>query len=222
MQSLLDDNLHNIELGADDYLVKPFAVRDLLMRVAVRIQRATLTKKERALREEAELSSAAKDRFLAVLSHELRTPLTPALMLAEAGKLDSTLPANVREDFGAIAANIRLEVQLIGDLLDVTRIRYVPFFGTIHSNDMLLLLLLLLSLLSLLSVLPIIFLGNPGKANLSCTSSRTWTSTSSCVALRFSSSPRYARRSSRLSCASRCARPRWMATPRASSKCFGI
>ena len=124
MQSLLDDNLHNIELGADDYLVKPFAVRDLLMRVAVRIQRATMTKKERALREEAEHSSAAKDRFLAVLSHELRTPLTPALMLAEAGKLDSTLPATAREDFGAIAANIRLEVQLIGDLLDVTRIRY--------------------------------------------------------------------------------------------------
>jgi signal transduction histidine kinase len=84
-----------------------------------------VTLKERTLREEAEQASAVKDRFLAVLSHELRTPLTPALMLAEAGKLDNTLPATAREDFGTIAANIRLEVQLIGDLLDVTRIRYV-------------------------------------------------------------------------------------------------
>lgn len=124
-QTSNDEPNLNIRLGADDYLVKPFSSRDLLTRVSVRIQRAMAARKERSLREEAEQSSKATERFLAMLSHELRTPLTPALMLAEAGKLDATLPATAREDFGTIAANIRLEVQLIADLLDVTRIKYV-------------------------------------------------------------------------------------------------
>lgn len=39
-QAVHDDGMNNVELGAEDYLVKPFAVRDLLMRVSVRIQRA--------------------------------------------------------------------------------------------------------------------------------------------------------------------------------------
>lgn len=61
--------------------------------------------------------------FLQVLSHELRTPLTPALMIAEAAELDPQLPESVRQDMRTIANNLKLEVQLIGDLLDVTKIR---------------------------------------------------------------------------------------------------
>lgn len=117
-----------VTLGADDYLVKPFSARELLTRVAARIElrrvRAAAVRREQELREAAERADAAKERFIAVLSHELRTPLTPALMIAEAGEADETLSETVRRDMGIVASNIRLEVHLIADLLDITKIRY--------------------------------------------------------------------------------------------------
>lgn len=78
---------------------------------------------ERA-RAEAERANAAKDRFLAALSHELRTPLNPVLMAVAALRHDATLPAGVRDDMEMIHRNVRLETQLIDDLLDVTRIAH--------------------------------------------------------------------------------------------------
>jgi CheY-like chemotaxis protein len=118
-----------VALGADDYLVKPFSARELLTRVSARIEltrfRLSAAKREQVLREAAERANKAKDHFIAVLSHELRTPLTPALMIAEAGESDATLTEAHRQDMATIASNIRLEVQLISDLLDITKISYV-------------------------------------------------------------------------------------------------
>jgi PAS domain S-box-containing protein len=70
----------------------------------------------------AEAANAAKDRFLAVLSHELRTPLTPVLMMASSMESDESLPGNVRDDAGMIRRSVELEVRLIDDLLDISRI----------------------------------------------------------------------------------------------------
>ena len=76
-----------------------------------------------AARAAAEAASRAKDQFLAVLSHELRTPLAPVLALAGAWEADgSSLPPELREDLGLIRRNVELEVRLIEDLLDLTRV----------------------------------------------------------------------------------------------------
>ncbi len=59
-----------IAAGADDYLAKPFSARELLSRVASRIElarhRSLAARREQQLRFEAEQASAVKDRFLAV------------------------------------------------------------------------------------------------------------------------------------------------------------
>ena len=73
-------------------------------------------------RDQSEAAGGAKDRFLAILSHELRTPLTPVLLAMELVARDQSLPSPVRNAVEIVRRNVRLEVQLIDDLLDVTRI----------------------------------------------------------------------------------------------------
>jgi PAS domain S-box-containing protein len=85
-------------------------------------QNDRLLESERAAHAEAEAASRAKDRFLAVLSHELRTPLSPVVMSIAAMEIDPDLPLKFHEDVAMIRRNIELEVKLIDDLLDLSRV----------------------------------------------------------------------------------------------------
>jgi PAS domain S-box-containing protein len=78
--------------------------------------------REREARDEAERSNRAKDEFLATLSHELRSPLSAALSwahLLRTGQLDAEKTARAVE---TIERTTRLQVRLIEDLLDISRI----------------------------------------------------------------------------------------------------
>ncbi len=71
---------------------------------------------------EADRVNVTKDEFLATLSHELRTPLSSMLVRAQLirrGGLDET---QVKRAGEAIEAGVRMQVRLIEDLLDVSRI----------------------------------------------------------------------------------------------------
>lgn len=78
--------------------------------------------REQTARAEAEAANRMKDEFLAVLSHELRTPLTSMLgwsKILRSKKLDEKATARALE---AIERNATSQVQLIEDILDVSRI----------------------------------------------------------------------------------------------------
>lgn len=69
---------HGMELGADDYLPKPFTIEALYAAVDARL------KKAKAIREEAERKLAdLRDNISMMLPHELRTPLNGILAYGE-------------------------------------------------------------------------------------------------------------------------------------------
>src|SRR5262249_31976850 len=73
-------------------------------------------------REEADKANQAKDRFLAVLSHDLRTPLTAILGWARIFQDRPQDEELVRKGSGAIERNATVQLQLIEQILDISRI----------------------------------------------------------------------------------------------------
>jgi two-component system CheB/CheR fusion protein len=90
----------------------------------------------RRARAEVEAASLAKDRFLAVLSHELRTPLTPIVMALHALERDPALTPSLRGTVELIRRNVKAELTLIDDLLDVTRISTGKLEIAVDRTDM--------------------------------------------------------------------------------------
>jgi PAS domain S-box-containing protein len=85
-------------------------------------QNQRLLESERAAHAHADAANRAKDTFLAVLSHELRTPLSPVLMAIAAIETDPDLPKKFQEELTMVRRNLDLEVKLIDDLLDLSRV----------------------------------------------------------------------------------------------------
>jgi len=102
-----------------EYMVSIIDVTD---RMAIEENLRRILASEQSARSEAEAAMRSRDEFLASLSHELRTPLTTIL-----GWTEILMKTKVSEkDFGdglrAIDKGSRLQLQLINDLLDMSRI----------------------------------------------------------------------------------------------------
>jgi two-component system sensor histidine kinase/response regulator len=92
---------HGMELGADDYLPKPFTISELFAAVEARL------KKAQALRQEAEKKLAdLRDSISLMLPHELRTPLNGILAYGEILAAEAaTLPPKDIADMGQVIHN---------------------------------------------------------------------------------------------------------------------
>jgi len=89
-------------------------------------------------RETAEQASRLKDQFIAALSHELRTPLQPILGWTEVLRRHRALDEVTSRALEAIHRNIRQQVRLVDDLLDLSRIVHNKFtlrFETVDLRD---------------------------------------------------------------------------------------
>ncbi|HET9933115.1 MAG TPA: ATP-binding protein, partial [Polyangiaceae bacterium] len=124
-----DDLLEGLAAGANDFVTKEFDSAELVARVATLVRSRRLH--DRAKQSElsarralavAEQASRAKDVFLATVSHELRNPLNALLGWVTLVARPSVDPALLRRGLEIIERNAKLQVQLIEDILDISRV----------------------------------------------------------------------------------------------------
>ncbi|MGG6296239.1 response regulator [Leptolyngbya sp. AN02str] len=120
-----------IELGAEDYLVKPLNPVLLRARVAACLERKWLRDQEQAYLRQleaekaaAEAANRAKSIFLANMSHELRTPLNAIMGYSEILKEDVSAEGCefLVPDLDKIHQSGQHLLGLINDILDISKL----------------------------------------------------------------------------------------------------
>jgi PAS domain S-box-containing protein len=109
-----------------DSAQQPYAVctiaTDITQRKRAELEYQALLAREQDARRDAENANRTKDDFLATLSHELRTPIAAILGWAQVLTTVQRDEATLHRALESIERNARQQVQLIDDLLDLSRI----------------------------------------------------------------------------------------------------
>lgn len=126
------DKIKGLNMGAVDYIIKPFNPQEVLARIKIHINIYLLTQKlakqnqllqeEMQSRKKAESANDAKSKFLAQMSHELRTPLNIILGFAQVMNRDPSLTEEQQENLEMIASSGEHLLELIEDILSMSKI----------------------------------------------------------------------------------------------------
>ena len=117
---------HQVKFPVYDSAQQPYAVctiaTDITQRKRADLEYQALLAREQDARRDAENANRTKDDFLATLSHELRTPIAAILGWAQVLTTVQRDEATLHRALESIERNARQQVQLIDDLLDLSRI----------------------------------------------------------------------------------------------------
>ncbi len=110
---------HNVVEPDEDLLQM---VEALGSQIGLFIARGRIVQELQRHKENAGAASTAKDRFLGLLGDKLRAPLTPVLTWAGRIAQQSNLTPDVQQGLKMVRGNVELEMRLIQDVLDLSRI----------------------------------------------------------------------------------------------------
>jgi len=110
---------HNVVEPDEDLLQM---VEALGSQIGLFIARGRIVQELQHHKENAGAASTAKDRFLGLLTDKLRAPLTPVLTWAGKIAEQSDLRPDVQQGLKMVRGNVELEIRLIQDVLDLSRI----------------------------------------------------------------------------------------------------
>src|SRR5262249_31786861 len=97
-------------------------VEALGSQIGLFIERGRIVQELERQKKNAGAASTAKNRFLGLLTDKLRAPLAPVLNWAGTIVEQSDLEPDVQQGLKMVRGNVELEMRLIEDLLDLTRI----------------------------------------------------------------------------------------------------
>src|SRR5207253_408351 len=95
---------------------------ELARRAAIAVDNARLYDLSQKERSRVEAATRAKDEFVAMLSHELRTPLNAILGWTRLMQEGAVPDAERAQALAVVERNANAQNQLIGDLLDISRV----------------------------------------------------------------------------------------------------
>ncbi|NJL00789.1 MAG: response regulator [Spirulinaceae cyanobacterium SM2_1_0] len=137
--SALDDTAEKVkafQMGGVDYITKPFQIEEVLARVEnqltiQRLQRQLQSQNQhlqaeiqerRDAEDNAATAAQSKSLFLANMSHELRTPLNAILGFTQVLQHDRALDPEHREYINIISQSSKHLLELIDDILNLSKI----------------------------------------------------------------------------------------------------
>ncbi|MGL5807106.1 MAG: ATP-binding protein, partial [Xenococcaceae cyanobacterium] len=105
-------------------------------RIAIALERSELVSSLQQQTEELKRANRLKDEFLAALSHELRTPLNPILGWTKLLQSQNLTTAKTNEALLIIERNVKQQIALVNDLLDMSRVVQGQFQLTSQPVDL--------------------------------------------------------------------------------------
>lgn len=110
-------------------------VESLGSQIGLFIERGKIVQELERERKNAGAASTAKDRFLKLLSDKLCAPLAPVLNWAGTIAERSDLTPDVQQGLKMVRGNVELEMRLIEDMLDLTRIARGQLTLELHNAN---------------------------------------------------------------------------------------
>ncbi|MDT8452077.1 MAG: transporter substrate-binding domain-containing protein [Gammaproteobacteria bacterium] len=111
-------------IGIINNITKRMRAEDKLIRLNATLEARVKerTSELQLARDQAEAANQAKSHFLSNMSHEIRSPLTAIIGFSESLQTDELSPAERRGNISTVTRNARYLLQVINDILDLSKI----------------------------------------------------------------------------------------------------